>query len=516
LGYKGKTGPGLKGFGWAWATLRSRMAELLPVEALIAAKVKRTREMFQANHGGRISDVESARKMRLAIKVQNEYAVVKDLPPPQTPAAAAAEKKADEDRAKQTSKRGPSSSKPPVPILTAEGDVAAKTHLKSQAILQIHKDEMERQGAPKEKQGAKAGGGMDLQVFKPPGSTPGGSVIVRGKGAQTLRPEWHAPWKLMRVISGHLGWVRCIDVEPGNEWFVTGAADRTLKIWDLASGELKLTLTGHISPVRGVAISDRHPYMFTVGEDKLVKCWDLETNKVIRHYHGHLSGVYCCALHPTLDVLCTGGRDSSVRVWDVRTKNQIFCMAGHKDTVGSLACQATDPQIISGSQDSTVRLWDLAAGKAYATLTHHKKSIRGITIHPTKYLFATASADNIKQWKCPEGTFMRNIENSTRAIADCLVCNSDNVLVCGYDNGAMQFFDWKTGYNFHTEQTRVQPGSLDAEAAIYAMTFDRTGTRLITCEADKTIKVWREDPDATPQTHPIDFRPQAPGTEKRW
>ena len=37
------------------------------------------------------------------------------------------------------------------------------------------------------------------------------------------------------------------------------------------------------------------------------------------------------------------------------------------------------------------------------------------------------------------------------------------------------------------------------------MTFDQTGTRLLTAEADKTIKVWREDPDATPESHPIDM-----------
>jgi pleiotropic regulator 1 len=28
---------------------------------------------------------------------------------------------------------------------------------------------------------------------------------------------------------------------------------------------------------------------------------------------------------------------------------------------------------------------------------------------------------------------------------------------------------------------------------------------LITCEADKSIKVWREDSDATPETHPVDM-----------
>ena len=74
----------------------------------------------------------------------------------------------------------------------------------------------------------------------------------------------------MRVISGHLGWVRSVAVEPGNKWFATGAGDRVIKIWDLASGELKLSLTGHISTVRGLAVSSRHPYLFSCGEDKVM------------------------------------------------------------------------------------------------------------------------------------------------------------------------------------------------------------------------------------------------------
>jgi WD40 repeat protein len=32
------------------------------------------------------------------------------------------------------------------------------------------------------------------------------------------------------VISGHLGWVRSIAFDPGNEWFCTGSADRTIKV----------------------------------------------------------------------------------------------------------------------------------------------------------------------------------------------------------------------------------------------------------------------------------------------
>ncbi len=38
-----------------------------------------------------------------------------------------------------------------------------------------------------------------------------------------------------------------------------------------------------------------------------------------------------------------------------------------------------------------------------------------------------------------------------------------------------RFWDYTTGYGFQNEVTRVQPGSLDAEAGIYAMAFDQTG-----------------------------------------
>jgi len=329
---------------------------------------------------------------------------------------------------------------------------------------------------------------------------------IRRQNIQHLRPEWHAPWKLMRVISGHLGWVRCVTVEPDNQWFATGAGDRMIKIWDLASGTLKLSLTGHISTVRGLAVSSRHPYLFTCGEDKTVKCWDLEQNKVVRTYHGHLSGVYSLDIHPTLDVLVTAGRDAAVRVWDMRTRQNVHILTGHSGTVASVKCQEDDPQIVSGSMDSTVRLWDLAAGKCSGVLTHHKKSVRALALHPNEFTFASGSADNIKQWKCPEGQFMQNFEGQD-AIVDSLAVNADNVLFSGADDGSMGFWDWHSGHRFQHLDDIVQPGSLDSEAGIFCSTFDQSGSRLIVGCADKTVKVYREDPEATEETHPLQWNP---------
>jgi len=329
-------------------------------------------------------------------------------------------------------------------------------------------------------------------------------LVIR-RAPTVKNPTWHAPWKLMRVISGHQGWVKCLAVEPGNEWFVSGGADRLIKVWDLATGTLKLSLTGHISTVRGLVVSPRQPYLFSCGEDQQVKCWDLEYNKVIRNYHGHLSGVYCMALHPTIDVLATGGRDAVVRVWDTRSKQSVHVLTGHTGTIMSLLSQNNEPQIVSGSMDKMVRCWDLAAGRTRVVLTNHKKSVRSLALHPREYTFASAAADNVKIWKFPDGKFERNV-GSANTILNCMAIKEDgdsSLLAAGGDQGYLFFWDWKTGSRFQAIESKPQPGSMASENGIFDMKFDMSETRLMTAECDKTIKVWKEDDSATPESHPV-------------
>ncbi|KAH7323737.1 WD40-repeat-containing domain protein [Rhexocercosporidium sp. MPI-PUGE-AT-0058] len=455
------------------ATTASKPATLAPsrdenyeppsLETLLIENRKRSRAQFEA--GALNDDFDGgASKNALAARVLSEYASIVPAPIPEPKSKSKAPQNGSSTALVRTGKAKPSTTTP---------QAGSSTSL-------IHRPLPQK----------------DLP----------GSSMVRKQNIVQQKPEWHAPWKLMRVISGHLGWVRALAVEPENKWFASGAGDRTIKIWDLATGNLKLTLTGHISTVRGLAVSPRHPYLFSCGEDKMVKCWDLETNKVIRHYHGHLSGVYTLALHPTLDVLVTGGRDGVARVWDMRTRSNIHVLAGHKGTVSELKCQEADPQVITASLDSTVRLWDLAAGKTMGVLTHHKKGVRALAVHPKEFTFATGSTGSIKQWKCPEGAFMQNFEGQN-SIINTMSVNEDNVLFSGGDNGSMSFWDWKTGHRFQALDTTAQPGSLDAEAGLMSSTFDKTGLRLICGEADKTIKVWKQDEAATPETHPLEWKP---------
>jgi pleiotropic regulator 1 len=223
---------------------------------------------------------------------------------------------------------------------------------------------------------------------------------------------------------------------------------------------------------------------------------------VIRHFHGHLSGIYASVLHPSLDLLFTAGRDAVIRVWDIRSRQQVMCLEGHSSAVWNMAAQKADPQIISVAGDATVRLWDVAAGKCHSVLTHHKKGVRGLALSRQEFSFVSGSPDNIKKFLLPEGQFVQNLSGHS-SIINSLALNDDGVLASCADNGTIKFWDYKTGHNFQSELTQVQPGSLEAEAGIFASTFDKSGSRFITCEADKTIKFWKEDPNATPETHPV-------------
>ena len=95
------------------------------------------------------------------------------------------------------------------------------------------------------------------------------------------------------------------------------------------------------------------------------------------------------------------------------------------------------------------RLWDLAAGKTMTTLTHHKKSVRALAIHPTEYSFASGSAggNNIKKWKCPEGTFVFNFSGHD-AIINTMSVNAEGVF---FSAGEFSFYFigcWLISYSF--------------------------------------------------------------------
>ncbi|RNF22474.1 pleiotropic regulator 1 [Trypanosoma conorhini] len=354
--------------------------------------------------------------------------------------------------------------------------------------------------APKRVRGEDAVISIDPKVLKSR-MTSVSTAVAGGEREDAYVPP--PMWKLSKVLVGHRGWVWCAAVEPNNSWFVTGGGDAVVKVWDLTTGVLKLNLTGHKEAVRAVSLSTLSPYMFSAGDDHSVKCWDLERNEIIRDFHGHKGSVHCVSAHPSLDIVLSGGRDKTVRVWDIRTRSCVHLLLGHNDSVMSLAVQQADPQVISGGSDGMIYLWDIASGIAFTRLTRHKKPVRGLAINRQGTL-ASCGADHVRVWSLPKGEFLFNAPTTAAGDGNndedapgyrwsCCAFSPRNVLVVGSQEGRLAFYDWGHPRRppYQLGKTKSVPGTLPGEGGINCVVFDASGSRMITAESDKSVKIWR-------------------------
>ena len=176
-------------------------------------------------------------------QIRDEYRAVRNMPPPEIQPK---KKRAGDDERGNRRRRGagPASVDAAIPYGRGEGceEGQGDGHLQAdRPPLTTTRREKRRAPAPTPSSSSRAR--PERSYRRRRSGTTTARRSSRGSRASGRSPPLGAPWKLYRVISGHLGWVRSVTVDPSNEWFATGSADRTIKIWDLASGQLKLTLT---------------------------------------------------------------------------------------------------------------------------------------------------------------------------------------------------------------------------------------------------------------------------------
>ena len=261
----------------------------MPLSQLCQISVKRARELFAANEGLRAPPFPPAVEISVRLKLGDEYSFANKHSPAAAPAAAAADD--DDKAAHQITGTGQQSmisdgdkrlalqdaadaavaattSAVPAETATTAATGGATAATGGAAVVPAGASLSELihalspyAGSTNEAAAAAAGvaagsaaaaaaegagGDAPRSSLVSVGSSSGGELggLTLKRVLEPLKPQWHPPWMLQRVISGHLGWVNCVSVDPTNTFFATGSNDRLLKIWDLATGHLKLSLTG--------------------------------------------------------------------------------------------------------------------------------------------------------------------------------------------------------------------------------------------------------------------------------
>ncbi|EIW84827.1 dynein regulator [Coniophora puteana RWD-64-598 SS2] len=233
---------------------------------------------------------------------------------------------------------------------------------------------------------------------------PGDQFIVSASRDRTIRMFDVASTHLVRTITGHLDWVRCVIPSEDGKLLASSSNDQTARIWDASNGEYKMELRGHenvvevvafapiaaygaIRELAGLPTNDRTKrpgsFVATGARDKTIKLWDTQTGQILKNLPGHDNWVRALAFHPSGKYLLSASDDKTIRVWELQTGRCMKTVDAHGHFVTSLAWGrqlvsagrttngtggVPDPSksgdaeklvnvIATGSVDQTVKVW---------------------------------------------------------------------------------------------------------------------------------------------------------------
>ena len=136
------------------------------------------------------------------------------------------------------------------------------------------------------------------------------------------------------------------------------SVDGYVRNYDLRKGQLKEDCMGE--PMTCVSFTEDEQCVLASCLDSTIKLIDKETGCVLNTYKSHTNK-------------------------DFKIENSVAI----KDT-----------SIISGSEDGTLFIWDLITAEVtFERKKAHNSVLYGLSRHPSKNIFVTASTDSVKLWK---------------------------------------------------------------------------------------------------------------------
>lgn len=122
--------------------------------------------------------------------------------------------------------------------------------------------------------------------------------------------------KPLRLFTGHLADVDCVQWHPNCLYVATGSTDKTVRTWNVSTGECTRVMCGHTAGITTLAFASSGRYLVSGGQDKRVIVWDFAAADRIMVLDGHTAPVYSVTVSPDMAFIASGSADGAVRVWD--------------------------------------------------------------------------------------------------------------------------------------------------------------------------------------------------------
>ncbi|KAI8823023.1 WD40-repeat-containing domain protein [Fimicolochytrium jonesii] len=164
----------------------------------------------------------------------------------------------------------------------------------------------------------------------------------------------------------------------------------------------------------------------------LVQLFDLGSRAILRTLRGHDGPVHVARFSPDQMQILSGSDDKTVRVWDVPTEKELAIFTGHEDYVRAAIVSQENPHlVVSSSYDHTVKLWDVRSQECTMTM-RHDAPVEALLMFPGSGMLASAGGNQVKLWDIfGGGRHLQTLANHQKTITSMTFDGSGTRLLTG-------------------------------------------------------------------------------------
>lgn len=275
----------------------------------------------------------------------------------------------------------------------------------------------------------------------------------------------------------------------------TWSTDHSLRVWDATDGSLRSIFSAHTSEITACVLLDGGRSVSASRAGGL-RVWNTQTLLLVPAMFGHEGEI--------LGVLALDGHrgvswstDRTIRVWDLTEGREVMVLRGHEGAVTACALTPDRRHLVSGSEDTTVRIWDLASGRLLRTERGHTGPVTCVAAPDGHFVYSGSLDRTLRAWSMEGDEEPQVLEGHTMGILGCAVSPDDLTLATwSYDRTVRLWLRGGNKARWELEGSIDHPQVLPLatltghEGAVLSCAFFSEGDRLVSCSADRTVRIW--------------------------
>lgn len=295
------------------------------------------------------------------------------------------------------------------------------------------------------------------------------------------------------------GAISALSFNPANpRQFATASSDGSAKLWD-ARGNAIHRFDDQNEVITAIAFDPSGHHLVTAGADGSAKIRDLSgiTQQSARRpveLKGHTRRINSVVFNHDGTRVLTAGSDGKVRVWSTASGDMVGDFDGGALSVNDARYASDDKLIVTGSSDGAVRVLDARNGSVVQTLpVAQNSSVLHVALSPDGQRFAAGTVDGSVLIYDLAARKQLGLRRDDHATVNAVSFDATGTrLLTGSDTGTARVIVVASG----TATTLLPASGSDAAAnigAVQTALYSPSGNSIATTYSDGMVRLWTPD-----------------------